>query len=57
MNGSLTEPLRRALVADRGTLRQLARASEEAGVPEISDLRALDVIVWMLEYGDAQVAD
>ena len=55
-NGSLTEPLRRALEADRSTLQQLARVREEAGVPEITNLRSLDVIVWMLEYGDAQVA-
>lgn len=56
-NGSLTEPLRSAVRADRSALRQLARVREEAGVPDIADLRVLDVIVWMLEHGDAQVAD
>lgn len=55
--GSFTMPLRDALRDEPDICDRLGELRREAGVPDISDLRTLDVVVWMLEHGDQQVDD
>jgi hypothetical protein len=54
-HGPFTVPLRDALASDPAIVEALRRLRNQAGVPEISPLRVLDVVVWMAEHGDAQV--
>lgn len=56
--GPLTAPLRSALASAPSITERLAEIRELSGAPAtISDLRVLDVVVWMTVHGDAQVSD
>lgn len=55
-HGYFTQPLRDVLRADEALVDRLDELALKAPVP-ISRLRALDVVVWMMTHGDAQVAD
>lgn len=53
--GPFIRPLKEAIVADRSIGARLDELRARSGVPEISPLRALDVVVWMATHGDGQV--
>lgn len=53
-SGPLTEPLREELNTDARICERLGELRANADAPNISDLRTLDVIVWMLAHGDRQ---
>jgi hypothetical protein len=56
-HGDFTRPLRDLVAADRSILDRLRELRQIDTVPDISLLRVLDVVVWMTEHGDRQVAD
>ncbi len=53
--GRFTVPLRDALASDPSITARLAELRTEVEPPAISDLRVLDVVVWMSVHGDRQV--
>ena len=56
-HGSFTQPLRDALNRSQESATGSTSYAPAQVCPDISDLRTLDVVVWMLEHGDQQVAD
>ena len=57
-HGAFTKPLRDVLKADGPITERLEAVQDQADLQEpISNIRALDVIVWMSTHGDSQVSD